>query len=153
MDQPHDLSNSLYGRRMINYYPPVINHILEFRAIIESEFPEIENLHTHAHSALKDAYLPTMGEERIQSWEKILGILPIEGSTLDDRRETIIARIRGQGKLNTSLINSIVNAFTGGTANSYIKNSVLYNRLLYKRLLTPCKPFIFKGLRGVKATN
>lgn len=57
---------------------------------------------------------------------KILNIAPLADSSLDDRRDTIIARIRGQGKLNTALISSIVNAFTGGTANSYIEDSVLY---------------------------
>lgn len=118
--------NSVYGQRMINYYPPVISYIQEFRAIIESEYPEIEALHTNKDAALNDVYLLTMGEDRISSWEKILGIAPINGSSLGDRRDTIIARIRGQGKLNTALISSIVNAFTGGTANSYVKNSTLY---------------------------
>ena len=67
-----------------------------------------------------------MTEDRVVQWENILGIRPLENSTVQDRRETIIARIRGQGKLNTALINSIVNAFTGGTANSWVKDSVLY---------------------------
>jgi hypothetical protein len=38
----------------------------------------------------------------------------------------VIARILGQGKLNTENINKIVNVFTGGTANSWVKNNTLY---------------------------
>jgi hypothetical protein len=38
----------------------------------------------------------------------------------------VIARIRGQGKLNTNLINVIVNTFTGGSAISWVENNVLY---------------------------
>ena len=67
-----------------------------------------------------------MSDDRIEQWENMLGIQPIEGSSVSDRRETVIARIRGQGKLNTELINIIVSTFTGGTANSWVKDSVLY---------------------------
>ena len=67
-----------------------------------------------------------MSESRIEQWENILNIKPLDNSSVDDRRDTIIARIRGQGKLNTELINAIVNAFTGGTANSWVEDSTLY---------------------------
>ena len=117
---------SMYGQRMINYYPQVISCIQEFNAIIKSEYPEIEAVNEEKDKIVADAYLLTMTEDRIESWEKILGIAPLADSTLDDRRDTVIARIRGQGKLNTQLINSIVNAFTGGTADSWVANSCLY---------------------------
>ena len=119
-------SDSIYGQRMINYYPQVISCIQEFRAIIRSDYREFEQLNSSGEDVIEDAYLLTMNEDRIIQWEKILGIKPIANSTIDDRRETIVARIRGQGKLNTALINSIVNAFTGGTANSWVANSTLY---------------------------
>ena len=117
---------SEYGQRMINYYPQVISSIQEFKAIIRSEYPEIEELSKAKDKVTQDSYLLTMTEDRIENWEKILGIAPLADSTLDDRRDTIVARIRGQGKLNSELINSIVNAFTGGKANSWVENSVLY---------------------------
>ena len=116
----------MYKERMNGYYPLVVQAIKEFQAIINSEYPEIEALHEGNERVLADAYLTTMAEERIEQWEKILKIQPIENSTIEDRRDTILARIRGQGKLNTALINSIVNTFTGGTAISYIVDSVLY---------------------------
>ena len=118
--------DSMYGQRMINYYPKVVSAIQEYRAIIESEYPEFEALNSSNQLVLDDSTLLYMQEERIVQWEKILGIKPIEGSSVNDRRDTIIARIRGQGKLNTELISSIVNAFTGGTANSWVENSTLY---------------------------
>lgn len=114
------------GKRMLNYYPEVIKKIQEFKAITTSEGYEFDDLKRNSEDVLNNAYLLTMGEARIAEWEKILGIRPVENSSVDDRRETIVARIRGQGKLNTELINSIVRTFTGGTANSWIKDSVLY---------------------------
>lgn len=116
----------MYKHRMFNYYPQVVQNILEFKAIIDGEYPEIDRLHTAANNVILDAYLETMSEDRISQWEQILGIKAVSGSTIEDRRDTIIARIRGQGKLNREMINRIVGAFTGGTANSYVKDGVLY---------------------------
>ena len=117
---------SRYKDRMIGYYPEVVSAITEFQAIIDAEYPIFEELAKAREQVMADAYLTTMGENRIVQWEQILGITPIKDSSLGDRRDTIIARIRGQGKLNTETINSIVNAFTGGTARSWVENSSLY---------------------------
>lgn len=116
----------MYNTRMLGYYPQVIQTIQEFKAIVDSEAPEFEELHFETGNVTNDAWLTTMCLERITQWEGLLGIKPVPNSTESDRRETIIARIRGQGKLNTELINTIVKTFTGGTANSYIKDSTLY---------------------------
>lgn len=136
------ISNSYY-KRMLNYYPDVIKAILEFKAIISSTSLEIGNVNDQLDKVIKNAYLSTMLEDRIVLWENILGIRPLEGTTFDDRRETVIARIRGQGKLNTSLINNIVNVFTGGTAISWVEDGVLYVEI------TPPsnnKQFVFKNV-------
>lgn len=116
----------MYRERMNSYFPEVVRTIEDFQAIINSEYPEFEGAELNSERVMDNAYLLTMGEERIKEWEKILSIKPLEDSSIDDRRETVIARIRGQGKLNTALINIIVNTFTGGTANSWVENSVLY---------------------------
>jgi hypothetical protein len=116
----------MYEERMNSYYPEIIRTIDEFQAIIKAESPEFEDLESNMQSVLDNAHLITMNEYRIAEWEKILNIKPLANSTVDDRRDTVIARIRGQGKLNTNLINMIVNTFTGGTANSWVEDSTLY---------------------------
>lgn len=121
--------NTVSGDRMLDYYPKAIQQILEFQALINTEGFEVDFLSDEINVSVNEAYLSTMGEDRIVSWEKLLGIIHGADETLTDRRDTIIARIRGQGKLNTTLINSIVGAFTGGTAISYIKDSVLYVKI------------------------
>lgn len=116
----------MYQKRMNSYYPQVIQAIREFKAIIDSEYPEFGDLSVASEQVLNNAYLVTMSKDRIEQWENVLGIKPLEGSSEQDRRDTIIARIRGQGKLNSETINTIVNTFTGGTANAWVKDSVLY---------------------------
>ena len=116
----------MYRERMTNYYPQVIQAIKEFQAIVNIESEVIDDLSKGVQRVIDDTYLTTMSKERIEQWENMLGIQPLEHSTENDRRETIIARIRGQGKLNTELINTIVNTFTGGSANSWVKDCTLY---------------------------
>lgn len=120
------MNNSDYQQRMNDYYPEVIQRIKEFQAIIHGESAEFSELGTSNEQVLADAYLTTMSETRVKQWEKILNI-PLEvESSLADRRDNVIAKMRGQGKLNSALINLIVNTFTGGTANSYVRDGVLY---------------------------
>ena len=133
----------MYQQRMFGYYPPVIQSIIDFKAIIDSEYPEFEELHGSVTDSVYEAYLFTMSENRIKEWEQILGITPIPTSTLQDRRETIIARIRGQGKLNTNMINSIVKTFTGGTAKSKVSNGILYVEI---ELPSDNKTYVFENV-------
>lgn len=120
---------TISGERMFSYWPQAIQQILEFQALIRPEGFEIDFLSNDIDLAVNEAYLLTMGEERISAWEKALGISHSAEDTVEDRRDAVIARIRGQGKLNTALIDAIVNAFTGGTAISYVENSTLYVKI------------------------
>ena len=117
---------NITSQRMLDYYPHIIKTIQEFKAITMTEGVELETVHDKFQSITDNAYLTTMDEQRVQEWEQVFGITPLKESSIGDRRDVVIARIRGQGKLNTELISSIVNAFTGGTANSWVKDSVLY---------------------------
>ena len=118
--------DTVSGERMREYYPEAIQRILEFQALIRSEGYEVDFLKSGISLCVNEAYLTTMTEERVAEWEKVLGITPSDDESLQDRRDVVIARIRGQGKLNTSLINAIVGAFTEGTADSYVRDSVLH---------------------------
>lgn len=120
----------MYRDRMLSYYPNSIKSILEFNAIIDAEFPEIEGLSTDKELVISDAYFTTMSEQRVIKWEKLFGIQPFPNATIEDRRNNVIARILGQGKLNTSLINAIVKTSTGQGCNCRIEGSTLYVELL-----------------------
>lgn len=115
-----------YKQRMVDYYPDCVSRLEEFKAIIDGEYPEFENLGQAVEKVKNNAWLLTMEEDRIQEWEKALKIKPLTDSTLEDRRDVIVARMRGMGKLNTNLINTIVETFTNGKAVSWIKDSCLY---------------------------
>lgn len=117
---------TISGERMLKYYPEVIQRLIEFQALIKAEGFEVDFIGNDIELIVNEAYLLTMGENRIAEWEKALGIAVNVEDSIEDRREVIIARIRGQGKLNTALINAIVSAFTNGTADPYFRDSVLH---------------------------
>ena len=112
--------------RVYSYYPLAVLEIKDIQCVLDVLIPYFYQCDLGLQEVLKNATFMTMSEERTQEWEKLFGITPIANSTLQDRRETIIARIRGIGKLNTESINAIVKTFTGGYAESYFKNSTLY---------------------------
>lgn len=112
--------------RVYSYYPMAVLEVKDIQCVLDVIIPYFYQCDVGLQEVLKNATLMDMSEERTQEWEKLLGITPIANSTLQDRRETIIARIRGIGKLNTQSINAIVKTFTGGYAESYFKDSTLY---------------------------
>lgn len=116
--------------RMLQRLPRVFSVIEDFQAVMATEGLEFDNSDKDAMSMLTDAYLSTMGENRIKEWEKILKINAIQGSSLSDRRETIQARLYNNEKLNTDSISHIVGIFTGGTAESWFEDSTLYVKIL-----------------------
>ena len=119
-------TDSIIGQRMYDCYPQVISCIADFQAILKAEYPEFEEMSLTRDKVIENSYLSTMDDTRIANWEKVLKIVPLPNSTIEDRRDVIMARLRGQGKLNSNVINTIVNTFTGGSANSWVEDSTLY---------------------------
>ena len=121
-----------YNEQMLNYYPEVIKAIREFQILIETQSLEVEQMHEELIKILGNAYISTADVDKISQWENFLGIVPLaQGDDsfetwIEDRRETILARLFNTPKLNTKSISDIVKIFTGGSAISYFKNSTVY---------------------------
>lgn len=121
-----------YNEQMLNYYPEVIKSIREFQMLIETQSLQVHEMHEELTKILSNAYVLTADEDRIATWETYLGIIPLPQGTdtletwLEDRRETILARLYQTQKLNSKSISEVVQIFTGGTANAWLKDSTLY---------------------------
>ena len=119
-------NQSYYGYRMINYYPVVINSLLEYQCATNALGFEIDFLKCGFTFTFSDAFLTTMGEDRIKEWERILEIVPKATQTLTERRSQIISRIISRFKLNTQTISDMVNLFVDAQVNSFFLNSCIY---------------------------
>lgn len=116
----------MHCERMWNYYPEIIKKIKEFPAMVQAKCPEMGFLSKERVKILNNAWMLTMDETRVKQWERLLGIVPLPDSTLEDRRETIAARVYGGYKLNTESIRAIVNIFTQSGCRSYFRDSTIY---------------------------
>ena len=117
--------DTVYGKQMLNYYPDIIKVITEFKELMRTEGFEIDLLHREFNRRYDDAYLHSMGEERVSEWEKQLGIKVLSTDTLEQRRDDVIAKFAGSSKLNTATIQNIVKTYTNGEAVSKFENGVL----------------------------
>lgn len=119
---------SISGKRMLDYLPQIYKEFSEFQTMMESEGIEVDRLLDGMQIVVSDAFILSASENRISQWEKAFGIIP--SGSLADRQRFVLSTIRGQGKLSEPKIQTIVNAFTGGTAVVTFSNSILVVKIL-----------------------
>ena len=78
---------------VLDYLPPVVAETDEFKAIAQTENPEIDSLWAEHETVLDDQFIATMDEQSCSRWEKMLNITPLGTDTLQDRRFRILAYI------------------------------------------------------------
>lgn len=78
-------------RRLIDYLPPVLREIEEFKAINGAIQPEIESAWADLERIMNNQFLSTADENGVARWEKELGIFPKDTDTLETRKARIKA--------------------------------------------------------------
>lgn len=126
------MTASEYYIQLLDYFPNVIRNIREFKVLAQTESVQLYHIHSEIIDILANAYVSTADIERITEWENWLEITPLEQGEdsletwLQDRRETILARLYQPQKLNSETISNLVKIFTGGVAMSYFKDGIVY---------------------------
>lgn len=82
-------------RRLIDYLPPVLRDVAEFRAINAANEPEISRAWDSLEQVMANQFIDDADEYGVQMWEQELKILPKGTDTLEARK----ARIRSQWNL------------------------------------------------------
>ena len=83
-------------KKLQDYLPPILLKTYEFPLLCKTEQPEIDRLHDAADAVLDAQFLSTAGEDAIQRYEKIFGVVPQDTDTLDERRFKVLTRINTQ---------------------------------------------------------
>ena len=82
---------------MLNdYLPEYLKDVEEFKALMDAEQPEFENITALINNASNDFSVFTLTEDGVRRWESILGIAGKAADSLDARRFRIITHIIGQ---------------------------------------------------------
>lgn len=123
-------TGTLAGTKMIGWYPSAVIAVDTLRAVNDVVGHELDNARARGALLNNNAFLFWMDESRLEEWENALEIDVPENSTVEERRNVIIAKIRGQNKFNVSNIKSIVKTFTGGDAEVTVADGVISVKVL-----------------------
>lgn len=89
-DPTPDEEENLREVRIEEYWPLIVKNTAEFDQIAVAENPEFNNFLKCIYRALKDGFILEATEYGVERWEKMLGISPAAGSSLDDRKAAIL---------------------------------------------------------------
>ena len=123
-------TGTLAGTKMIGWYPATVVAVDALRAVNDVVGHELDNARARGALLNNNAFLFWMDESRLAEWENALEIDVPENSTVEERRNVIVAKIRGQNKFNVSNIKSIVKTFTGGDAEVTVADGVISVKVL-----------------------
>lgn len=123
-------TGTLAGTKMIGWYPSAVVSVDTIHAINDVVGHELDNARARGALLNNNAFLFWMDESRLAEWENALEIDVPENSTVEERRNVIIAKIRGQNKFNVTTIKSIVKTFTGGDAEVTVADGIVSVKVL-----------------------
>lgn len=95
------------------YVPPFISSIKDMKAIYQTEGKEAGLLRYRLDDLLKQCFVST-ATWGITRWEELLGITTNMKLSYEQRREIVLAKIRGQGTTTKQMIQSTAESFSGG---------------------------------------
>ena len=77
------------GRKLIDYYPPVIASIKDMQQIVGSQQPMIEELWDAVSFVTENQFIDSSTEEGVKEWEDELGIVPAANDTFEQRKKRL----------------------------------------------------------------
>ena len=96
----------LSAKRMMESLPLYWHEYEEMEELLKAMGVEIDELTDDAEAIIDDAFILTMGESRIEEWEKWLKLPP--NGTLDDRRMAILSYFAVISKMTRESIQTLV---------------------------------------------
>lgn len=95
------------------YVPPFIASVREMKAIYETQGYEIGLLQYHLEDLIDQCFVAT-ATWGLGRWETMFGVTTNMKLSYEQRREILLAKIRGQGTTTRKMIQSTAESFSGG---------------------------------------
>lgn len=77
---------------LASYLPPFMSEYGEINAALEAENPEFQAAWEAADGVLRNEFISTADENGIERFEKMMGLLPSSGDTLEIRRARVMSK-------------------------------------------------------------
>ena len=101
-----------------HYQPDVIKDYREFKAIAQTENPELYLLWTASDNAFNDQFVDTLTVNGCERWERMLSIQPMGTDTLEERRFRIKARLNENLPYTMRMLKNSLSALCGADGYS-----------------------------------
>lgn len=116
---------------LMEYLPIYYLNNKTMQAIQKQDGVELARLYTCIENAVNQFFVPTATEEGLRSWEELLAIPRNLLLTAEERREVIIAKLRGSGTTTVQLVKEVSESFAYGEVEVIEKNSLYTIRIKF----------------------
>lgn len=96
------------------YWPLIVKNTDEFQQIAVAENPEFNMLVECIYRVLEDGFIADATEYGVERWEKIIGISPAPGATLDERKATILYYLSVKLPYTWRVLKQMLTDYIGG---------------------------------------
>jgi uncharacterized protein YmfQ (DUF2313 family) len=103
-----------YKPDLTQYLPPYYENSAIMKAIHDAYAEELGYVYYFLEDFLKQFLTPTTATWGLAFWEQELGLKTDTSKTYEERREIILARLRGMGTVGKDVIKRAAEAFSGG---------------------------------------
>lgn len=134
-------------RKLIDYLPPVLRSVYEYKHITNAQQPEIEAAWDAAQMVLDNQFIDTADEAGVAVWEKELDITPLDNESLEARKHRIKAAwayttVYTYKWLVEWIRSSCGNRVAQPTVDGYVLTATLPIGVDYKRILQDMRRYI-----------
>lgn len=102
---------------LVSYLPLFLADYRETHVTLEAENPEFLRVWQAADRALKNEFIETADEWGISRFEKILGIRPYEGDTVEMRRTRVLSRWHNEAPYTMRMLGLKLERLLGGSGS------------------------------------
>jgi hypothetical protein len=98
---------------LLSYWMPLLKNLKEFKEIAKAEEPELIYLLEAVEQTLANMFIDLANESGIVHFEKILGIIPEKGETLETRRFRVLSRWNRKEVYTDETLEELLISFCG----------------------------------------
>ena len=95
------------------YWSPVVAETLEFKAIANAENPEFNYLWEKTYGLVDEFFVKTATEYGVSRMEKILKIIPLNTSTMQERKDKILWKMNLRVPYTMRFLKNILSSIVG----------------------------------------
>lgn len=110
---------------LIAHYPIYYREVYEMNEILKSYGKLADDLENGIERIFFNCFIDTSDKNVLASYERIIGIVPEDSKSLEERRSLIKSHLAGAGKISASLIKKMIGIYTDAQSECIFEDGIL----------------------------